>query len=311
MPKLSSLETKKEFLADLDELYAKRWDNYRPRLAISFSGGRTSAFMTKLLLDELSSTHDIEVVFANTGCEHEGTLNYIRDLQKEFGWKVTWVEYVGVVDKLYRHKEVTYETASRNGEPFEKAIQDYGLPCQTHPLCTRLLKADVIKAYLRDGAGWPTGSYDLAIGIRADEADRISVNARKKRIVYPLIRRQIYKAHILTECAKWPVKLELPGTHYGNCVWCWKKSLRKLYTLAKEDRSIFDFPLRMEEKYTPKDYERKLFRGAISTKELLHNADTLDFVPFKDNADPNSYADEIDFGLGCGESCEIETDETE
>jgi len=39
----------------------------KPRLAISFSGGRTSAVMTKLCVDKFSNTHDIEITFAHTG----------------------------------------------------------------------------------------------------------------------------------------------------------------------------------------------------------------------------------------------------
>lgn len=44
--------------------------NMRQKFNISFSGGRTSGYMTKLLLDNWSDRYDFIVTFANTGLEH-------------------------------------------------------------------------------------------------------------------------------------------------------------------------------------------------------------------------------------------------
>ena len=49
----------------------------RPRLAISFSGGRSSAVMAKLCIDRYRDTHDILVAFVNTGQEMEDTLRFV------------------------------------------------------------------------------------------------------------------------------------------------------------------------------------------------------------------------------------------
>ncbi len=40
-------------------------------LVVSFSGGRTSGYLTKKLLEQKDSWKDIIVIFANTGQEHE------------------------------------------------------------------------------------------------------------------------------------------------------------------------------------------------------------------------------------------------
>ena len=161
------------------------------RLVVSFSGGRTSAVMAKQLVDRYSDLADIAIVFANTGCEDHRTLDFVRDCESAFGWNVTWLE--AVVDSKHgvgvRHKVVNYETASRSGEPFEAAVAKYGIFNSTNPSCTGRLKEDPIKSYLQS-VGYVFGkgvNHYTAIGIRADEADRISTKRKARKFVYPLV----------------------------------------------------------------------------------------------------------------------------
>jgi hypothetical protein len=44
-------------------------------------------------------------------------------------------------------------------------------------------------------------------------------------------------------------RLKLKG-YEGNCKWCWKKSTNKLLTICIENPEYFDFPKRMEEKFS-------------------------------------------------------------
>lgn len=58
-------------------------------LLISFSGGRTSAYMTKLIMDkQIKLLNDFKpfVVFANTGCEHPKTLEFVQKCDEVFNW---------------------------------------------------------------------------------------------------------------------------------------------------------------------------------------------------------------------------------
>ena len=295
----------------------------KPKLAISFSGGRTSAVMTKLCVDKFSETHDIAITFANTGCEHDNTLKFVDQCDKHFGWNVVWVE--AVVDPVkgngIRHKVVTFETASRNGEPFESYVAKYGLPGPTHPQCTSRLKEEVMYDQRRS-MGWKKGSYWTAIGIRFDEMDRMSESKIEKQFVYPLVDAGWTKEDVKTECAKWPFDLDLKGEHYGNCTWCFKKSLRKLLTLAVDDEDIFAFPKMLEGKYQlvrdgdyDRDGEHKIFRKHMSTVDIIEMARTKDFEPYADidqldfGFSPPSYDVFLDTGSACGESCEIGADE--
>lgn len=45
---------------------------------ISFSGGRTSAFMLRQVLDHNDDLSDLIVTFANTGKEHPATLDFVK-----------------------------------------------------------------------------------------------------------------------------------------------------------------------------------------------------------------------------------------
>jgi len=295
----------------------------KPKLAISFSGGRTSAVMTKLCVEKFKDTLDIAITFANTGCEHENTLDFVNKCDKHFGWGVVWVEAVVNPEKGkgIRHKVVDYETASRYGEPFEAYIAKEGIPNAAHPGCTDRLKALPMASYLKRELGWKNNEYWTAIGIRADEMDRVSNNRIKNKFVYPLVDAGWTKEDVKAECASWPFDLDLKGEHYGNCVWCWKKSLRKLMTLAIEDESIFDFPKRMEEEHAQTNLgkymeggKREFFRKHMTAVDIIKMARTMDFEPYRDQDQTQmfsqaSYDVFLDTGSACGESCEIGADE--
>ena len=102
---------------------------------ISFSGGRSSAYM----LHEILKAHDfklpdyVKVIFANTGKEMPQTLDFVKDVGLNWEVDIVWLEYTG--KKQFR--QVTYETASRSGEPFAQLITDKNyLPNMMARLCT-------------------------------------------------------------------------------------------------------------------------------------------------------------------------------
>jgi hypothetical protein len=290
----------------------------KPKLAISFSGGRTSAVMTKLLVERYRDTHDLCITFANTGQEHEATLQFVKDCDDHFGFGTVWLE--AVVNHEHRKgvgfKIVDFETASRDGQPFRDVISKYGVPNMGNPYCTGRLKEEVMEKYLRF-IGWDSRTYDRAIGIRADEQHRMSMRMFEDRFIYPLVDGGWTKEKVIAEVRTWPFDLQLPGEHYGNCTWCWKKSKRKLLTLAKESPEVFEFPLRMQQEFgtfkvtaaTKSPCGRRLFfRGHQTVEDILHEARNTDFQPFVDGFAARE-DDPLDYGVGCGESCEIGSDE--
>jgi len=281
------------------------------KLFISFSGGETSAYMTKMLLDNIAKYYDeVIVLFANTGQENEETLSFVDQCDAEFGFGVVWVEADVQHDKRQgsQAKVVNYQTASRKGEPFEEVIKKYGIPNQAYPHCTRELKLNPMTNYLRS-IGWQKGDYDVAVGIRADEIDRMSASAKQNNIMYPLISLDPKtKPEINTFWKNQNFRLNLKG-YQGNCRWCWKKSFRKHFALIEEDPSIYDFPKEMESRYglagsnldgTP----RKFFRKNTSTNELIALKDITEWKHPDD--DSVIYSDELDATAGCSDSCEID-----
>jgi 3'-phosphoadenosine 5'-phosphosulfate sulfotransferase (PAPS reductase)/FAD synthetase len=84
---------------------------------INFSGGRTSAYMTKRLID--MGLTDYIVTFQNTGKEMPQTLDFVNECDKRWGLNIVWLEY-----RFGNQFEVvSYETASRDGRPFAELIE--------------------------------------------------------------------------------------------------------------------------------------------------------------------------------------------
>jgi len=298
-----------------------------PKLTISFSGGRTSAVMTKRLWDERKDTHDIVITFANTGCEHPATLDFVFQCESVFGWPVVWIEAKVNPEfgKGVGYAVVDYASASRNGEPFEDVVAKYGIFNAVNPSCTARTKTDPMHAFLAD-QGFFVGSKlncKTAIGIRSDEADRVSVFAAKQYgAIYPMVEWGMTKRDVGLAMAGWGFDLRIPGDHYGNCTWCWKKTLRKHLTLMKQSPEVFDFPERMEERYgsarpdmasTDDDGRAWWFRKHTSVQQLREMAKTREFQPYRDDlyASGRERDRDLDLGTGaCGESCGVYADPT-
>lgn len=282
------------------------------RLFVSFSGGRTSAYMTWRLLRERGADTDIRVLFANSGEEHEETLRFVKRCDEILGFNTTWVE--AVVDPLHGkgtgHRVVSFDTATRPNSkdgPFEQVISKYGIPNTSFPHCTREVKLNPMTSFLRS-AGWKAGSYETAVGIRADEMDRVSLSAKARRITYPLVQWNIRKSDVIDFWKSQSFDLYLPE-HMGNCVWCWKKTLRKHMTLAHDEPWVFDFPRRMERDYADAGAgsgERRFFRKGMAVEDIFSLSRDASFTKF---VDPNvAFDPKLDVGGGCGDSCEIFSD---
>ena len=291
-----------------------------PRLLVSLSGGETSAYMTYRILKEWQGRYEMRVVFANTGQENDQTLDFVRRCDEELGFPTVWVESVTYPNqrKASGHRVVTFPTATRDASLFETMIQKYGIPNQSFPHCTRELKLNPIRSYL-EAEGWKKGSYTTAIGIRADEFDRMSISRVKNKIIYPLIEDwPTTKPQVNYFWTTQGFRLKLKG-YQGNCKWCWKKSDRKLFTLMGESPEIFDAPSRLESLYSTVGPEfnrgesprpRTFWRKCRTTSQMFEDYSLARERGFHPASDDSVVFDaSLDLGGGCEESCEVFSDQ--
>ena len=282
-------------------------------LLISFSGGETSAFMSQWLVRHAHEFgyENLVFVFANTGFENEETLDFVEECDEAFGLNVYWIEAVvhHGQRKSSTHRLTSFENASRDAQPFEEVIKKYGIPNVAFPHCTRELKERPIISFASqyfDGE-----PYHTAIGIRADEVDRVNENRIQKGFIYPLISKQMIpatKRHINFFWSNQPFRLRLKG-YQGNCITCWKKHQNKLYQIARENPVAFEFMDRMEKKYgrvgaeflqDPKANDRVFFRGQRSAQQILSEADGWQGKVIDDSVDTS-----FQLSLLESESCEV------
>lgn len=151
-------------------------------MIVSFSGGQTSGFMSKLIKDgylsEYYPDHDPVFIFANTGLENNETLDFVDRCDKAYGLNVVWIESVTnpVHGKGVTHRVTSYEKAFRNDQykhpehPFHAHIRKNGIPNMNKPQCSDRLKEYAIEHYKKENG---LKGYPHCIGIRADEKQRV------------------------------------------------------------------------------------------------------------------------------------------
>lgn len=271
----------------------------KENLIVTFSGGETSGYMCYLLKQHLSHLYNFLFIYANTGLEHEKTLQFVDKCDKYFNLNLVWVEAVVYQDerKSSTHKVVNFETASRNGEPFKEVIKKYGLPNKHFFHCTRELKNNQITSYcnthcdkvvhifkdtvdekiLQDSNEiykfYPFYKARRALGIRFDEQKRIKVRVDAW---YPLNSVfAITKADVKDFWKNQPFQLDLPE-YLGNCRACYKKSEKKLKLVAESEPDAFDFFIEMENEYShlkskDENTPRKIYRFERSAFEVKNN----------------------------------------
>lgn len=207
---------------------------------LSFSGGRTSAYMLWRTLQSNGGLPAGAVIcFANTGKEEEATLRFVRDCQDWWGVPITWVQRIPGGG----FEQVTFRTAARHGEPFEQLIRERQyLPNPVTRFCTIEMKVLTAAALMR-ACGFE--EWDNFIGFRADEPRRVaklranpSGGTKGVERVAPLAEAGIGSRDVAAFWRAQPFDLGLTNVNGkaldGNCDLCFLKPPAQRLSLIRQ-----------------------------------------------------------------------------
>lgn len=269
---------------------------------ISFSGGRTSAYMLYHIIQAHNGKlpKDLYVIFANTGKECPETLDFVNDCQEKWGVEIAWLEFDWHGGDKQITKIVDYRTASRNGEPFTKMIKYFKtrtelntpgkydkdsalLPNPVARFCTDKLKVVRINDYMKQQG---IKIYDTVLGLRYDEPRRVAKqktkNTQKKFNLTPLYDAKATKKDVNDFWRKQNFDLNLPiidnETPHGNCDLCFLKSRKKINQIIKEDKSKAKWWAKTEE-----NFNNRFRKDRPSYRELITLVDVQQEFPFDDD----------------------------
>lgn len=260
---------------------------------ISFSGGRTSAYM----LHEILRAHDgqlppdVHVAFANTGKEREETLRFVHECATRWNVCINWLERRDLPE---RWVAVGYNSANRTGEPFERLILLRGrLPNPLQRFCSRELKVEPIKAFCLS-LGWTR--WKNVIGLRHDEGLRClrkyaenDKGGHRWKSVMPLDKARVTKADVMAFWAAQPFDLGL-RSYEGNCDLCFLKSEGVLRTIIRENPGV-------EAWWIAQESAGRRFERARSYEAMARQT----------HAQPLLF-DDAEYDAECGDACEAEAD---
>jgi 3'-phosphoadenosine 5'-phosphosulfate sulfotransferase (PAPS reductase)/FAD synthetase len=270
---------------------------------ISFSGGRTSAFM----LHEIWMAHgrrlpdDVVVAFANTGKEREETLRFVHECGSRWGVDIVWVEFAKRSGPASgRFNVVGYNSASRNGEPLARLIaaKQY-TPNSAMRFCTEEAKVNTIRAYLEAERGMVGGLKVL--GLRHDEGLRLLKGYAKNAEgsdpwprYYPLDKAGVTKPQVMGFWARQPFDLGLRG-YEGNCDLCFLKGRATLKAIMRENPGAADWWI--EQERISKGRFVTEYSYATLAREVAEQPHLFDA--------PDSREHDVE----CGDACEVEEPE--
>lgn len=218
---------------------------------LNVSGGRTSGLMLRRYLDANGGAlpPDTHAVFCNTGVERRETLDFIDEIARRWDVSIRWLERDGRAPAGRRFREVTYETAARNGEPFEELITERSfLPNAVMRFCTSELKVNVARDFMRSQGHT---HWTSALGLRADESRRVS-NVRAKAgdewdVSCPLHDAHITNTGVLAFWGAQSFDLKLKS-YEGNCTLCFQKGRTKRERIMREREDLAEWWIRQEQR---------------------------------------------------------------
>lgn len=259
--------------------------------AVSFSGGATSGYMLRRLMDANPDfDKKFTVIFENTGKEHDKTLDFVHDVETKWGIPIIWLEYCRIpaldIDPLlvpegrrrknlieqqdrnessHWWRQVRWETAARyydSWTPFDELLKWASvLPNVRTRMCSVQLKLRTRNRYL-----WAQGAteFDTYIGIRKDEEHRkteILANVEwYEHPHFPLCDDCQTHNDVKRFWDRQPFRLNIANFE-GNCRLCYLKAFGKRVAVVKAEPESAHWWLKQEETFAIKaDADGRFFK---------------------------------------------------
>lgn len=228
---------------------------------VSLSGGRTSAYLARIMKEKDPET---EFIFMDTGAEHPKTYEFIRNIVKHWNIKLTCLR---VIPNPEMNKPSTYEILSidRLGpdlEPWKRMLKKYGHPYVGGAFCTDRMKTVPFIKYCDEKYG--RGGYTTWLGMRIDEPKRTSP---KPGIRYLAEISDFEKQDVIEWWKGQPFDLEIQE-HLGNCVFCIKKSLQKVALAEKDEPALAAQFIQTLHEYDAKP-DKVMYRSNNSLEQVI------------------------------------------
>lgn len=273
---------------------------------VSFSGGRTSAFLVYLMERARKEFGwSVTYIFCDTGVEAPATYKFIRDIIKF--WGIDLIILRADVNPVlgqgngyiqYKPEDLMNSAVMEPFEPFNSMLAKYGTPTAFGPYCSDRMKKDVATKYCKEHFG---KNYITWLGMRSDEPKRLKP---KPGIKYLADLLHVEKQDILDWWKHQPFDLELNGEFEGNCLFCVKKSSSKIALAARLNPGFFNmwnYHLKSKTVREKEGYDKlTMYRGHLSLEGIAtmyedqSKAEIFSRMRSQKRFDTNS----------CSESCE-------
>jgi hypothetical protein len=205
---------------------------------VSFSGGRTSAYLCTLMKEKYGD--DVDFVFMDTGAEHPNTYDFIRKVDKAFKLDLICLKarFTTPLGTGNPYEIVDIDDIGYNLDGWKEMLEKYSTPYNpSGAFCTMMLKNQPFYKFCDNTYG--KKEYITWLGIRADEPGRLK---ERERVEYLANISDFEKSDILKWWEGQPFNLDLDSAILGNCVFCIKRRPNKTAMAIKlEPKMAQDF----------------------------------------------------------------------
>jgi hypothetical protein len=285
-----------------------KWCGVAMRKVVSFSGGRTSAYLCKCMIDAFGR-ENVDFIFMDTGAEHPKTYEFIRQVNLHFGLDLVCLrgDFNQLLGVGHSYSIVDVADLGCGLSVYTELVSKYGTPGIANPWCTSRMKEEVHDKYCDDIYG--KNSYETWVGIRADEPKRLKIGKRCD-VRYLAEISDAEKSDIIKFWEAMPFDLEI-DEWLGNCVFCFKKSDLKLALACKDSPELEQDWQKMIDNAAEREGQERVSRHVMYRKNRTLEDIKVSFanIPRENIIARLRGGRMLDTG-SCSESCEVFGSET-